>query len=150
MFYWAMAGQTKSNSLYITITAKSEVTINKSNDVGMTLEVYRFNLTQNNKSVSLSTDDNGNLQKNVKVTGTGGNYFTLTYRNVNNKNQPIAVSLGSTSNQLTFEEMLQCDYNNLIDVITKYEEIYLIDASITNKDGSYMAKKVTYQQQAKL
>lgn len=135
----------ETKPLYILFNSNSKMQLSTSENKSTVYEVYDFDITPVVKSITLSEED-GYLNKNIIMPSGKATHIAFKYENHNKDNKPVKVKAEAVANRLTYHEMLRCDFNNLLEVLQKFKDVYIINEA-SNKNGFYVAKKVTLQPQ---
>lgn len=135
----------ETKSVYILFDSNSKMQVSRSEDKSTVYEVYDFDITPLVKSITLSEED-GHLNKAIIMPSGKANHISFKYESHKKDNKAIKIKADVITNRLTYNEMLSCDFNNLIEVLQKFPDVYIINEASSDK-GFYTVKKVTLQPQ---
>lgn len=102
---------------------------------------YHITLSPEINKIEFSIKNN-KLHKYSEMRAYNRTSFDFTYQNINGNNNPILVKKDSLQNKITYEEMILAkDYRNLLEILRRFKNVYLIDEA-SFFDGYYIAKKI--------
>ena len=130
----------KSQDLFITYDNNCIIKKSISKNNTTTFESYRIDFLDESPQYKFYLDENGQLMKNIQISGKSNGSLDFVYHNYKNQNKAIKIAFNEMKNIIKCDEIIYSKMTNFHELFSKFKNIYFVD--ITKKRKNYKAKKI--------